>query len=213
MKSVNWRVFGLLAVVALFAVSYSKAAESKSIVVADGADASADSESAPTTTVAAPQAVAETVAPTLVAEQPPVVTPAPRSAPARTAVARAVPSASRTSVNADAYTVKVSVPASVAAGDKGTVRVTVEVKSGWKLNQEFPTKLVVTAPGDVTLEKAKLRAKDATSFSKKKGVFDVVFTPSASGGKDFSAKLRFAVCTDATCDPKTEKLSWQVSVK
>ena len=168
MKSTSWRAIGVLAVLALFAVSASKVAESKNI---DDVDDRAGERGGEAT------------------------------------------AASRTSVTTDSYTVKVSVPASVAAGAKGQVRVTLAAKPGWKLNQEFPTKLVVSAPADVTLEKAKLRAKDATSFTKQQGVFDVVFTPSATGGKDFSAKLRFAVCTDATCDPKTENLSWQISVK
>ena len=92
--------------------------------------------------------------------------------------------------------------------------MSISVKSGWKLNQEFPTKLMVTAPSDVTLKsKAKQRRADATHFSEKKAAFDVVFTPLSTGSKSFSAKFRFAVCTDSTCDPKTENLTWKVNVK
>ncbi len=116
------------------------------------------------------------------------------------------------SVDKDSYTVSVLVPASVSAGKEGVVTVAISVKSGWHLNQEFPTKLEITAPSGVTLKKNKLKRGDATVFSDKKGSFPVVFTAAAAGAKSFAAKLRFAVCTDANCVPKTERLRWAVTV-
>ena len=136
-----------------------------------------------------------------------VETPAPQPQPVAPVAA-----SKGASVDNEAYTVTVLVPASARHGKQSVVTVAIAVKPGWKLNQEFPTKLVVTAPSGVTLQKQKLKRGDATVFSEKKGSFPVVFTADAAGAKSFSAKLRFAVCTDATCDPKTEDLSWAVTV-
>jgi hypothetical protein len=116
-------------------------------------------------------------------------------------------------IDGEGYTLSVDVPAEVASGAEGAVRVTVQPKSGWKLNQEFPTKLTVVAPSGVTLKKAKLRKGDAAHFSEKKGAFEVKFTATEVGDKDFRAKFKFAVCTDKSCDPKTEKLAWTVTVE
>ena len=131
-----------------------------------------------------------------------------------------VPAASSTATaskgvqrSAASYLIAVEVPGQVSAGAEGQVSVTVQPKKGWKLNLEFPTKLVVVAPGGVTLSKTKLRKKDAAHFSEQKGSFAVRFKAEAAGDKTFTAKFKFAVCTERTCDPKTEQLTWVVSVK
>lgn len=123
------------------------------------------------------------------------------------------PASRGASVSEKSFQVAVAVPDKVARGTKGTVRVSVKPKPGWKLNEEFPTKLTVSAPAGVTVEKAKQRKGDAKHFSTKMGEFDVAFTSSSPGDKSFDAKFKFAVCTDSSCDPKTVKLSWVVSVE
>lgn len=134
-------------------------------------------------------------------------------APAAQQPADAVPASRGANVDQASFVVAVKVPDKVASGARGTVRVSVTPKPGWKLNEDFPTKLSVTAPSGVTLEKAKLRKGDAAHFSKKKGEFDVAFTASSAGDKTFGATFKFAVCTDSSCDPKKIKLDWVVSVE
>ncbi len=114
----------------------------------------------------------------------------------------------------DSYTVTVDAPDSVAAGGEGTVRVSVVPKKGWKMNHEFPTKLAVTAPAGVTVtNKAEQKVADAERFDDSGAVFAVKFKASEAGSKSFAAKFKFAVCTDATCDPKKEQLAWVVNVQ
>ena len=138
------------------------------------------------------------------------------AAPADQAEAPAVaevPSSKGAVINHKSYTVSVEVPKKVASGARGKVLVSVKPKPGWKLNEEFPTKLTIVPPGGVTVEKAKQRKGDAAHFSKQKGEFKVWFTSSSAGDKSFVAKFKFAVCTDSSCDPKTVKLTWVVSVE
>lgn len=147
--------------------------------------------------------------------------PSPSAAPGSTAaVAAAVtvppeagPSSQGATVSQQSFAVAVTVPAKVASGARATVRVSVRPKPGWKLNEEFPTKLTVTAPSGVTVEKDKLRKGDARQFSPKGGEFDVAFTASSAGDKKFDATFKFAVCTDSSCDPKKIALQWVVSVE
>ncbi len=113
----------------------------------------------------------------------------------------------------DSYTLKLSAPETLGAGESGTVRVTVVPKTGWKMNKEFPTKLKVTPPSGVEVVKDSQTAGDAEHFDEGSLTFAVNFKTSSAGEKAFQAKFKFAVCTDATCDPKKQDLAWVVAVK
>ncbi len=112
----------------------------------------------------------------------------------------------------DTYVVHATVPAGTKSGAEAVVSIRLTPKTGWKINQEFPTKLKVVVPDGVTMDKATLAATDAGTFSEKKAVFDLKVNSANAGAKDFTASFRFAVCTDATCDPKEAKLAWKLDV-
>jgi hypothetical protein len=120
--------------------------------------------------------------------------------------------ATRTRAETAEYVVQVSAPAKVASGAASTVTVTLVPKGEWKLNMDFPTRLIVEAPADVKVAKADQRRPDAVEFVDERGEFKVSFTPGAQGARAFKAQFRFAVCTDETCDPKREELAWVVDV-
>ncbi len=113
----------------------------------------------------------------------------------------------------DTYIVKADVPTEVASGEEAVVTINLLPKTGWKINQEFPTKLKVTAPEGITLNADSQSAAEAESFDEKKGTFKVSCKPDGAGEKAFGADFRFAVCTDATCDPKKAQLAWTLNVK
>jgi hypothetical protein len=121
------------------------------------------------------------------------------------------PSSGQT-VDKPTYIVKVAPGGSYAAGKPGAVTVTLTPKSGWHVNLDFPTKLEVTAPADVTLASAKLKKEDAASFGEQGATFRVTFTPGSAGVKEFKGKFKFVICNDDSCDPSTEELSWKVGV-
>jgi hypothetical protein len=125
---------------------------------------------------------------------------------------KVLPMGQTTLAETDTYLVQASVPDSTTTGAKGVVTIHLVPKEGWKINQDFPTKLKVKAPEGVALEKDTLAASDAGTFSEKTAIFEVNFNGSSSGSKEFSAEFRFAVCTDATCDPKKADLAWKLNI-
>lgn len=118
-----------------------------------------------------------------------------------------------TLADTETFTLKARVPSSVAVGTDAMVSITLIPKTGWKINEEFPTKLQVVAPAGTSVKSASLSAKDAKSFSKKSAEFQVKFSATTAGVKKFSGKMRFAMCTDATCDPKKADLAWTLVAK
>jgi hypothetical protein len=117
-----------------------------------------------------------------------------------------------TAAAASNYKVNVSAaPAKVSA--KGSATISVEPTDGFKMNLEYPTKVTLKAPDGVTLEKSKLSAKDASKLDKTGAVFNVAFTASEPGKKTVTGELRFAVCTDNECLPKTEAVSFVVDAQ
>jgi hypothetical protein len=125
---------------------------------------------------------------------------------------RVLPVGQTTLAETDTYVVSASVPASSKMGAEAVVTINLLPKTGWKINQEYPTKLKVTVPEGVAIAKDTLAATDAGTFSEKTALFEVKLNPSSTGSKEFTAEFRFAVCTDATCDPKKADLAWKLAV-
>jgi hypothetical protein len=113
----------------------------------------------------------------------------------------------------DSYALTVDAPDRLASGAEGTVRVSIVPKKGWKMNHEFPTKLEVQAPAGVTVTKAEQRVPDAERFEDSGATWAIKVKASDAGTKSFQAKLKFAVCTDTTCDPKKQDLAWAINVE
>lgn len=111
------------------------------------------------------------------------------------------------------YQVRLEVPGTSTPGTEGVVRVLVDPLPGWKMNFDFPTRLEITPPAGVTLVKSAQSIEDAERFEEKGASFAVKFSADSPGVKEFQGKFRFAVCTDATCDPKKTELAWSVNVQ
>ena len=101
---------------------------------------------------------------------------------------------------------------SAQKGQPATATVLIKPAAGYHINKDFPTTLKLTPPADVKLDKAQLAKEDAT-LSEKEGSFQVKLTASAAGSKKIPGELRFAVCTDTTCDPQKTAVTLEVEVK
>lgn len=147
----------------------------------------------------------------------PSTDPAPAAVEAPKAAAPAPVTGGEGGVPANAndtsYKLTLEPPAPVAAGSEAVARIRVTPGTGYKMNKEFPTKLTLTPPAGVTLAKAEFVLSDAEAFDDKQLVFAVKATPASAGEFTVSGKLKFAVCTDATCDPKRENVSIKVAAK
>jgi hypothetical protein len=123
------------------------------------------------------------------------------------------PKDARTLADTSEFTLALEAPDAVATGASGVFKVNVIPKEGWKLNEEFETRLKVSPPEGVSIEKPNQGKGDAESWSPKGARWAVGFTPSSAGAKSFTGKVRFAVCTETTCNPRQHELAFAVDVK
>ena len=126
---------------------------------------------------------------------------------------RVIATGTKTVADTDAYTVKLASPAKVSTGAKGSATLEITPKKGWHLNDEFPYKLTVTAPAGAKVTKPEQGKQDTVSFSHEKMKWAIDFEASSAGDKAFTGKVKFAVCTDTSCDPKKEELAFNVKVE
>jgi hypothetical protein len=96
------------------------------------------------------------------------------------------------------------------ANEKITSVIKVTSKGAYHINKEYPHKVTLTAPEGVTVESAKVKGNvdSETQLS-----FVVTSTSSGAGKKDISAEVKFAVCTETTCEPAVEKVTVSVESK
>lgn len=111
------------------------------------------------------------------------------------------------------YKLDVKAPASAKKGEKATTTIHIEGTGGYHINQEYPTKLTITAPAGVKVDKATQSKADAKKFAEGGADFAVDFTPSETGKKSFTGELKFAYCKTTDCNPKSEKIAFDVDVK
>jgi hypothetical protein len=123
----------------------------------------------------------------------------------------AQPTAGGDDKNDSSFNLQVASPDAVKAGAECVAHVTVTPGSGYHVNQEFPTKLVVTPIDGVTVAKAEQHKEDAAAFSETKLQFDVKMTPAKAGTYKVAALLKFAVCTESSCDPKKREIAFDVA--
>ncbi|MCK6587494.1 MAG: hypothetical protein HUU21_07400 [Polyangiaceae bacterium] len=117
-----------------------------------------------------------------------------------------------TAVAGSTYKFSVSAPeAKVSA--KSSAKISVLPTDGFKINLEYPTKVTLNAPAGVSLEKTKLTAKDAAQLDKSGVVFDVAYTATERGKKTITGEMKFATCTETSCDPQTLPLSFEIDAK
>jgi hypothetical protein len=114
----------------------------------------------------------------------------------------------------------IEVPPDAVAGKETTARVVVTPTTKFKINFDFPTKLTLEPPADVTLAKAELKAGgqaksqgDAEKFEEKQLAFAVKLTPTKSGTHTIKGTFKFAVCDKDQCLARKEPIAIQVAAK
>ena len=126
---------------------------------------------------------------------------------------KVIATAARTVADTDSYTVKLAAPAKVTTGSKASATLEIVPKKGWHLNDEFPYKLTVAAPAGTRVAKPEQGKKDTVAFSHQAMKWSIDFEASSGGDKAFTGKVKFAVCTETSCDPKKEELAFNVKVE
>jgi len=114
-------------------------------------------------------------------------------------------------VDGDGFVVTFAAPPATP-GSQALAVVEVKPKKPYHLNHEYPTELHLTAPDGVALVKVLYEnnpdKQEAKVWHDEVGVFEVAFTAKDKGApRTIQANFLFAVCTEASCDPKTATLS------
>ena len=110
------------------------------------------------------------------------------------------------------FSLKYEVPV-VKKGQRSIVKVHLVPGSGFHVNKDFPTSLVIAPPVGIAVEKPRQAGKDATLLGEAGADFEVALIASEAGSKLVTGDFKFAVCSATSCDPKKEKVSFTVDVK
>lgn len=139
----------------------------------------------------------------------PAAAPAPSPTPAPAAAPQSPPGPS---VEDNTFKLSLVSEPEYSAGNAATVKLVLEARGNYHVNQEYPIKIDLKAPAGVTLPKPSLGRPDAAEFGEKIARFEVPFTAPA-GAHELSADVDFAVCTPETCVPDQRKLAIKLAVK
>ena len=164
-------------------------------------------------TSSAPAAAPAPTAPAPTAKGGDMSLPAGATTGAPMLAGSAVSAAPGPRVIGNGFSLEAIAPADAPVGTAARTTIVIKPSGVFHLNKDFPTSITVTPPEGVDVAKGALATADAASFTETEAKFEVGFTPRAAGSKKFTALVKFAVCTDATCDPKRETLAWEVPVK
>jgi hypothetical protein len=138
--------------------------------------------------------------------------PTPSSAPAAAPTPVAPQSPAGPSVEDNTFKLSLVSEPEYSAGSAATLKVVLEARGNYHVNQDYPIKIDLKAPAGVTLPKSSLGKPDAAEFGEKIARFEVPFTATA-GAHELSADVDFAVCTPETCVPDQRKLAIKLAVK
>jgi hypothetical protein len=145
-------------------------------------------------------------------EQAAAPAPAPAAAPAPAPAPAAPQSPPGPSVEDNTFKLSLVSEPEYTAGSASTLKLVLEARGNYHVNQDYPIKIDLKAPAAVKLPKPSLGEPDAAEFGEKIARFEVPFTAPA-GSHELSADVDFAVCTPETCMPDQRKLAIKVAVK
>jgi hypothetical protein len=141
------------------------------------------------------------------APTPAPVEPAPSAAPAPAAAPAPTPS-----IEDKTFKLALVSEPAYTAGAPAKLKLVLEARGGYHVNQDYPIKIDLKAPAAVKLAKASLGKADAAEFGEPAAKFDVPFT-AESGAHQLTADVDFAVCTPETCMPDQRTLAVSLNVK
>jgi len=96
-------------------------------------------------------------------------------------------------------------------GEEGYVVVSIEARDGYKINTEYPQKVVMSEPPEgLSLPLRTLRMEHAERESDQRLVFSVPAVPDRAGEYDLTGIVRLSVCNDDVCKIGKEQLSARV---
>lgn len=137
---------------------------------------------------------------------------APTPAPATKAEPAPAPTAAGPSVEDETFKLALISDPALTAGAPAKLKLVLEARGGYHVNQDYPIQIDLKAPAGVKLEKTSLKKPDAVAFGEHEARFEVPFS-AESGAHQLTANVDFAVCTPETCMPDQRTLALSLDVK
>jgi len=114
---------------------------------------------------------------------------------------------------ADGYITSIVVGTSYKAGEKASFNVTLQPKTGFHINGQFPIRFKAnTPPEGVTYDKPLLKREDG-KFTDTDGSFQVDFTAAKAGTYTVGGTISLSVCNEKTCTMEKVALEAAIEVK
>lgn len=111
------------------------------------------------------------------------------------------------------FQVEVQAPEKAAVGAEATTKVVVTPRNGFKINVDYPAKLVLSDIPAGTKVAESTVTKGQMQVEKARLVVPVRFTSESPGEKLFNGELRFSVCNPQTCQMPREQVSWTTVIE
>ena len=98
-------------------------------------------------------------------------------------------------------------------GEAGEVKIKLEGRGDWHVNQEYPMKVVLAASDGIKIDKMTLSRSDAKSFGEDEVLFLARLEPAVAGDHDVECDVSFAMCTEENCILERETLAMRLKAK
>ncbi len=98
-------------------------------------------------------------------------------------------------------------------GKTGQVRIELEGRGPWHVNQEYPIRVDLSADPAVKLTRQELVKDDAQEFGDERVRFLAGVEPSEKGTHEVSCEVSFAMCTEENCVLEKRKLAIPLEVQ
>lgn len=145
------------------------------------------------------------------AEQPAAPSPSP-SVPAAPAPAEKKAEAPKQSVDDTSFHLALESQPTYTSGQPGTVKLVLEARGGYHVNEDYPLRVDLKAPAAVKLTKGSLSKGDAAQIGQEQARFDLGFS-AEPGTHELLATVDFAVCTKETCVPDQRTVAVALKVQ
>ncbi len=97
-------------------------------------------------------------------------------------------------------------------GQKGSVKVVLDAKGVYKVNDEYPYKFKLEPNAGLEYAQDVVK-KDAVKLEKKRATMTVSLTPKTAGKQRLAGKFYFSICTDEKCLIEKRDLALDIEVK
>jgi hypothetical protein len=113
----------------------------------------------------------------------------------------------------ESYSVRLSPKPGYKAGQAGTIEIVIVPKSGYKMNEKYPTKFTADeAPAGLVFRNKVVKPAEG-AFTNNRGVLKLQIVPSKSGAVKVGGNAAFSVCSHSACIVGKQHLDVVVHVR